>query len=127
LNSAWMAEWTGMSKQRVGREVSARLEEIAKIDPEHYVAYVCRSVVSGLRGNLKEGLEEIEKAIALDPAVWDAYFWKGMLFAYYYQGHSHQREKMAMEAIEKALEVGLPPILLTPLNWLEHDNPTFFE
>ena len=33
---------------------------------------------------------------------------------------------MAMEAIEKSLEVELPPILLTPLYWLETDRPEFF-
>jgi hypothetical protein len=30
-----------------------------------------------------------------------------------------------MDAVEKALEVGLPPVLLTPLYWLEKDLPDF--
>jgi len=29
--------------------------------------------------------------------------------------------------IEQALSVGLPPMLLTPLYWLEKDRPDFFE
>jgi hypothetical protein len=32
----------------------------------------------------------------------------------------------AVEAIEKALGVGLPPVLLMPLYWLERDRPDFF-
>lgn len=32
-----------------------------------------------------------------------------------------------MDAVEKALEVGLPPVLLTPLYWLEKDFPDFYE
>ena len=126
INAPWMAAWTGMDKKRLGRVTAGHLEEIARIDSKHYVSYVCRSVALGLHGKIKEGLEEIEHAIPLEPEEWDAYFWKGMLCAYYFQGQSHEREKIAIEMIEKALEVGLPPILLTPLYWLEHDNPTFF-
>jgi len=94
-----MAEWAGMGKQGVGLEVAERLEEIARINPEHFVANVCRGVALGQRGRLKEGLVEIERAIQLEPEEWDAYFWKGMLCAYYYRGQSHDRE--AMELIEK--------------------------
>jgi hypothetical protein len=51
------------------------------------------------------------------------YFWKGMLCAYFYRG----RNLVGMESVEKALEVGLPPVLLTPLYWLEKDLPDFYE
>ena len=33
---------------------------------------------------------------------------------------------MAIEAINTALAVGLPPLLLAPLYWLENDRPNFF-
>ncbi len=55
--------------------------------------------------------------------MWDAYFRKGMLCAYFYRG----RDLLAMAAVEKALEVGLPLVLLTPLYWLEKDLPEFYE
>ncbi len=32
-----------------------------------------------------------------------------------------------MSAIEKSLELELPPILLTPLRWFEHDRPEFYQ
>jgi len=125
VNAAWMREWAGMGKQWAELETATRLEELAVTDPQHYVAYVCRGVALGLRGRLKEGLGEVERAIALEPEEWDAYFWKGMLLAYYYQGKAHLEEAKAM--IEQALSVGLPPMLLTPLYWLEKDRPDFFE
>jgi tetratricopeptide (TPR) repeat protein len=125
INSAWMAEWASMGKQRIANEAAKRLEEIATINPQAYVAYVCRGIALGLRGKIKEGLEEMEKAIPLKPEEWDAYFWKGMLTAYYHRGQTHV--EVAQQAVEKALELGLPPVLLTPLYWLEQDVPEAFE
>jgi hypothetical protein len=46
-----------------------------------------------------------------------------MLCAYFYPG----RNLATTEALEKALEVDLPPVLLTPLYWLEKDEPGFFK
>ena len=37
------------------------------------------------------------------------------------------RNKEAIAAIEKALELGLPPVLLAPLCWFEQERPKFFE
>ena len=97
--------------------------EWGSTDPQQYVAYVCKGVALGLHGKLKEGLAELEQAIPIKPEEWDAYFWKGMLCAYFYRG----RNLVAMETVEKALAVGLPPVLLMPLYWLEKDLPGFYE
>jgi len=110
-----------MDKKYPGAEMAQGLEDIALIDPEQYVSYVCKGVALGLRGKLKEGLAELEQAILLDTKDCDAYFWKGMLCAYRYLGQN----PVELEAVEKALEVGLPPILLTPLYWLKVDLPDF--
>ncbi|HZR44263.1 MAG TPA: tetratricopeptide repeat protein, partial [Ktedonobacteraceae bacterium] len=123
IDAAWMAEWVGMGKQRMSIDVAERLEKIAVISPQHYRAYVCRGIALALRSRLKEGLAELELAFPLEPEEPDAYFWKGMLCAYYYKG----RYQLAMDAIGKALEVELPPVLLTLLYWLEKDRPDFFE
>jgi hypothetical protein len=37
------------------------------------------------------------------------------------------RDEEATTAIEKALELELPPILLTPLRWFEQDKPDFYQ
>jgi hypothetical protein len=77
-----------------------------------------------LEGKVKEGLHDMERAIALHPEEWDAYFWKGMLLAYYYRGLPHGDQVMTM--IEQSLAAGLPTQLLTPLYWLEKDLPDLF-
>jgi len=120
ISAAWMAEWIEMGKKRPGIETAVRLEEIASKNPDAYVAYVCLGVASGLRNKLREGLAELERAIPLVPERCDAYFWKGMLCAYL------GRNLVAMEALEKALAVDLPPVLLTPLHWQEKDRPNFY-
>ena len=120
INIIWMAEWIEMGKKRIGTETTTRLEKIAATNHEHYVALVCSGVASGLHNKLKEGLAELERAISLETGEWDAYFWKGMVCAYL------GRNSMAIEAINTALAVGLPPLLLTPLYWLENDRPNFF-
>ncbi len=120
INEAWMAEWIEMGKERIGLETTIRLEKIARKNPEHYVAFVCSGIVLGLHNKLKEGLAELERAISLEPEEWDAYFWKGMLCAYL------GRNLVAIEALNKALALDLPPPLLTPLYWLENDRPNFF-
>jgi tetratricopeptide (TPR) repeat protein len=126
INVAWMAEWTRMGEQRADLEVAERLEKIAAVDPlpaNEYIAHMCRGVASGLRGKLREGLVELKQAISLNPQDWDAHFWKGMLSTYFYEG----RNQIAVEALEHALALGLPPVLLRPFHWLETEKPDFYE
>jgi tetratricopeptide (TPR) repeat protein len=125
INVAWMDEWARMNRDRPDGETAKRLEQISTIDPEHYIAHVSRGVACGLRGKVKEGLIEVEKAIPLAPKEWDAYFWKGLLAAYYYRGKT--LNTTPKDVIEQSLDVGLPPILLAPLYWLEKDAPEIFE
>jgi hypothetical protein len=64
-----------------------------------------------LRTQLQEGLAGIDHAIQIEPEEWDAFFWKGMICAYL------GRNLMANVAIEGSLELYMPPMLLTPLDW----------
>src|SRR5581483_4415612 len=125
ITTAWMIEWVEMNKQRADEKTAERLATIVTIEPEDYIAYLCRGVALGLRGKGKAGLEGIEKAISLEPIAWSAYFWKGMLLLYYYRKSAQDREAIA--AIEQSLDLGLPPVLLTPLYWFERDRPDLFE
>ncbi len=120
INAAWMVEWIQMGKERAGVETATRLEEISKTNPELYIAYVCLGVAFGLRNKLREGLAVVEHAISLMPEECDAHFWKGMLCAYL------GRNLLAVEALEKALKMDIPPLLLIPLYWLEKDRPNFY-
>jgi len=126
IRSVWIARWAEFGKQRVGVEIGAQLENIAAMkDLDQYNACICRGVALGLQGRSKDGLVEVERAISQQPLKGNAYFWQGMLCAYYYRGN----DRMAIEAIEQALERegGLPPLLLKPLYWLEQDRRQFFE
>jgi len=78
-------------------------------------------VAMWLRTNFEEALQELEQAIQIAPDEWDAYFWKGVACA------SMERDEGAMTAIEKSLELELPPILLSPLRWFEQDRPEFYQ
>ncbi len=117
----WMAIWSGMCYERSGLEAIERLETIATTDPEIPSAFVCRGVARWLRRDFEGALQELEQAIQIAPEEWDAYFWKGMTYA------SLRRDEEAMMTIEKALELELPPILLAPLRWFEHDRPDFYQ
>jgi tetratricopeptide (TPR) repeat protein len=121
INSGWMAEWCRMCEDGPDPEIAERLEKIANTNPENPVAFVCRGVVKWLRRNFEEALQELEQAIQIAPAEWDAYFWKGMTCV------SLGRDEEATTAIEKALELELPPILLAPLRWFEQDKPDFYQ
>jgi tetratricopeptide (TPR) repeat protein len=117
----WMAIWSGMCYEKPGPGVIKQLEMIATIDPEYPVAFVCRGVAMWLRRNFEEALQELEQAVQMAPEEWDAYFWKGMTYA------SLGHDEDALAAIERSLELELPPILLTPLRWFEQDRPDFYQ
>ena len=120
VNTAWMVIYTSLQKIRPGKDTAADLEHIAMRDLQSYAAQICRGVALGLNDKLYEGLAELEQALQRNPSLEDAYFWKGMFHAYLGQ------DSIAAEAINRALEAGLPPILLTPLYWLEQDRPQFY-
>jgi hypothetical protein len=40
---------------------------------------------------------------------------------------SLMQDEAAIAAVEQSLELELPPILLTPLRWFEHDRPDFYQ
>ena len=123
VNAACMTVFAWMGKDHPRIDVATQLETIAKLEPQSYVADICLAVASGLNGKLKEGLTLLELAIQKAPESEDAYFWKGMLSAYYYRS----RPEIAVEAIERALELRLMAVLMVPLYWFEKDNPVFFE
>lgn len=117
----WKVEWARMCQEKPNREVAERLERIASIDPQHFVAYLCRGVALWIRGNSGQALAELEQALVLGPKEWDAYFWKGMIYA------SLKRDEEAVEAIQHSLERDLPPLLLTPLSSFEQERPDFYQ
>ena len=97
------------------------IEAIVTVDPQHYLAFICKAVVNYFRANYEESLADLEQSVTLNPDEWDAYFWQGMNLA------QLGRDKEAIEAVEQALKLDLPPDLLSPLRWLEQERPEFYQ
>ena len=121
LHNGWMAAWSGMCQRVPDREEIERLEAIAAVNPQHYTAHVCRGVALLLGGRFVESVAELEQAIPLDPGAGSAYFWKAMACALLGQ------DEIAITLIRKFLELELPPMLLSPLQWLEQSRPDLYE
>ncbi len=122
----WTLAFTNMGKERPGREEADALERIARIAPQTGEAALCRAVAWKLRDNPEKGLGALKRALSdknMLPQLrtQDVPFWRGMLLA------SLGRSEQARKEIEYALKLGMPPILLAPLYWLEQDQPAFFE
>ena len=111
-------------KQRAAKVMFLRILFVflSDNDSSHYSAHVCQGIALLLRKNFGEALAELEQALLRkNNDTWEAYFWKGMTYAFLGQ------DEEATAAIEKALELELPPILLTPLRWFEQERPDFYE
>ena len=122
IDAALLVEWAGMCLEAVDLFVSERLEAIATVDPEDYTAHICQGIALLLHRNLREALTELEQALLpTRHEKWQAHFWKGMISAFL------EQDEEAIAAIEKALDLELPPILLAPLHWFEQERPDFYE
>jgi len=122
VNAAWMAVYATLGKLRPRKEIAKHLETIARIDPTTDKSHLCLAVAFSIRMKQKEALAELAQCELLDSQSQDLHFWKGVLFAQFQQDH----DETVIVHIEKALELGLPPVLLIPLYWLEKDRPDFY-
>ena len=121
ITSSWMAEWISMYQSFPDSSVAEQLEQLAAIDPAHGLAPLCRGVAQWVCGNFEQALVEIEQSLVMAPQEWSSYFWKGMVLT------SLGQDQDALAAVKKALEGGLPPILLTSWRWLKETRPAFWE
>lgn len=122
----WTLAFTNIGKERPRREEADELERIAHLAPQTGEAALCRAVAWKLRDNPEKGLGALKRALKdknMFPRLrtQDVPFWRGMLLA------SLGLAEQASKEIEHALGQGMPPILLTPLYWLEQEQPAFFE
>jgi Flp pilus assembly protein TadD len=110
-----------MCQKQPSLTATEKLEAIAAIDPQHYIAYVCLGVALWIRGYFDQALTELKLAVPLNREEWDAYFWQGIVCA------SLGQDEEAIASIEQSLQLDLPPLLLAPLHWFEQDKPDFYE
>jgi tetratricopeptide (TPR) repeat protein/GTPase SAR1 family protein len=121
VKAAWMVIYSNLGKQRPGSEIIESLEKTIAIAPQSATAQICQGIVLGLWRDYSTSIAQLERSLQLGRSVEDAYFWKGVFCAYLGQ------EAEATQAIMQALEAGLPPILLTPLYWLEQERPEMYQ
>jgi tetratricopeptide (TPR) repeat protein len=117
-----IAKWVRMCLEAVDANILEQLETIKVGNTQRYTAHVCQGIALLLRRHFKESLAELDQAcLPKYNNEWEAYFWKGMAHAFLGQ------EEEAIAAVEKSLELGLPPVLLAPLRWFEQERPDFYE
>jgi tetratricopeptide (TPR) repeat protein len=123
INIAWTVAWSRFGRQPIGMQDAEHLLAIAELLPGDLscVYFLCHAVVALQRGDVPAALAHLERARSMEPSQWDAPFWVGMARAM--QGEMDN----ARQAIKESLKLGLPPLLLTPLYWLETEQPAFFE
>ena len=121
MNYGWMIEFVDMCQKKPSLAMIERLETLAERNPESHYAYICKGVAHLLCREFEKALKELEQASKLDPDSEDAYFWISIAYA------SLGQDDEAKAAIDRSLELKLPPVLLTPLRWLGEDRQDFYE
>jgi tetratricopeptide (TPR) repeat protein len=120
-NTAWTVAWSNFGKVAPTSAEVVQLERISLLDPKHYTSYCCLAVIALYHSDSQAALTHLSEALRLESDQWDPHFWCGIAAAL--QGEP----EIAWQAIEKAVDMGLPPLLLTPLYWLQSSCPDFFE
>ncbi|HEY7414208.1 MAG TPA: tetratricopeptide repeat protein, partial [Ktedonobacteraceae bacterium] len=119
LRACWTYVWIELCEHRANEATIHRLETIAAREPQHAIAYLCRGMALWFKQRSQRALTELQMTQKLRPTMWDTYFWQGMIVAT--GGHDD-----VIQHWKHALELGMPPVLLAPLRWLEETQPEIF-
>jgi tetratricopeptide (TPR) repeat protein len=121
VNAAWTFTWVHMELTAQGqrKEAIQALLRITRLDPQDPISTLCQGVVALLQSHAHEALSHCGHAEEQGVEKFDAAFWRGMILAYQGKGEP------AQQALEHALTLGLPPILLRPLRWIQVVHPSF--
>lgn len=123
LMAGWMSVWAAMCQTPFPftPEIKERLIQLVGQSKQGYMAYLCRAILHWIEGDLNAGYKELKIACDLLPHEPAAYFWQGIFAA------SLGKDNEALDLFGKALELGLPPVLLSPIRWLDPVNPRFYQ
>lgn len=120
INDGWMIEFVDMCQMKPGLATIEQLKTLAAANPESHFAYLCKGVTHLLLGEFENAIQDFEQASNRSSDSEDAYFWASIAYA------SLGQDFEAKAALDRSLELGLPPILLSPLRWFEQDRPEFY-
>jgi regulator of sirC expression with transglutaminase-like and TPR domain len=118
LYYGWLIEWSKMCLPQPDTATAERFEALAARDSTHHLASVCRAVAHWLQKNVEAAWRELQQAPPPEPNDEAFSFWRGMICV------SLERDDEALAAFEHVLH--LPPVLLTPLSWIQHQRPDFY-
>ncbi len=120
-NTAWTATWAQFGREGLTSAQVVELERISRLDSTHYTSTCCLAVLALHRADTQAARLYLEQAVKMEPEQWDPHFWIGIVAA------MSGEIEVARHAIERSLELGLPPLLLTPLFWLHAARASSFE
>jgi tetratricopeptide (TPR) repeat protein len=116
-------EWHRLCFEEPDEEMPQRLETLATYPPldvfHQHVPLLSRGMALWLRGAYEESLVTFEQALTLAPDDEELYFWVSMACA------ALGRDQEARDALDHALQLGLPRHMLAPLKLLREKNPEF--
>ncbi len=115
----WMSIWLILCRQDPDEQTIGHLQDAANTRPQSYFAYLCRGLACWLRGQNDQARMTLEHAQTMHPKLWDASFWLTLAW-------TPEDPTQATHFLERALQLKISPALLTPLRWLERDQPTFY-
>jgi tetratricopeptide (TPR) repeat protein len=122
MQARWLCLWMQFGKRRPKPAEMHRLQELADLQPELYLAALCRGLYAGIvQHDLQQACIELENAQRQEEQQWDGPFWLALLHAY------RRNARQAIAFLQQALNLGLPVALLRPLYWLEADSPDIFQ
>lgn len=122
MQARWLCLWIQFGKRRPEPAEIYPLQELASLQPGHYLAALCRGLYAGIvQRDLQQACVEMENAQRQEEQQWDGPFWLALLYAY------RRDSRQANAYLQQALDLGLPVALLRPLYWLEADSPDIFE
>lgn len=118
ITHGWHVERVRLCQEPPSQEAAQRLDKLVEIGTEHelmhvYIENVCKGLAYWIRGRSGEALGEFDQSIKFESIQWDAYFWKGFVYA------AMGSDDEARTAIQAALANNMPPILLAPLRWVK--------
>lgn len=124
LIHSWMVEYCQLCLEKPDLATAERLEKLTMLRVSPNAAdlrYLCSGVALWLREQYQEAYTKLEQGLKVKPDSASSYFWMGMTCA------SLGKEEEARKAVEHALELGLPRVLLTPLKLLPEKQLAFFD
>jgi tetratricopeptide (TPR) repeat protein len=120
INYLSLVVWIDMLQQRDDAKAIQQLETQLPPDAPAYLILVGQGMAAWLHQDFNQAQTKLQQAIDQEPHRWNARFWHAMALL------STNQDEKAIEEITQTLQLGMPPILLTPLQWFQQSRAEFY-